>query len=272
MDLNLRGKKAFIAGGSRGIGKAIASVLADEGAEIVIAARSLKRLEDTANEISSKSKTKVIPMSFDVADKGSVDSAIKNAHSVLNGLDILVNSAAIPNGSPAAIRPIDSLDEDALIGDFNIKYVGALRCSRAALPYMQEQRWGRIINISGLNARKAGNLSGGARNVALMHLTRSLAMQFGRYGINVNCIYPGVTRTERTPEVMAERAKKIGISAEELEKQDFDPNSPIGNFICRMVDAEEIGNVVAFLSSDKAAAITGDVITTDGGNGASIFY
>ena len=272
MDLNLKGKKAFIAGGSRGMGKAIANVLAEEGVDVAIAARDVERLENAANDIRKNTNTKVFPISFDTGNKESVDFAIKNAHEELDGIDILINSAAIPNGSPAAVRPIDSLDEDALIGDFNIKYVGALRCSRAVLPYMQEQGWGRIINISGINARRAGNLSGGARNVALMHLTRSLAMQFGRYGININCIYPGATRTDRTPEVILKRAKILGISSEELEKQDFAPDSPLGNFICRMVEAEEVANVAAFLCSDKASSISGEAIATDGGAGPFISY
>ncbi len=272
MDLNLKGKKAFVAGGSRGMGKAIAKVLAEEGVDVAIAARDIERLENAANDIRKNTSIKVVPISFDTGDKESVDSAVKNAHSELGGIDILINSAAIPNGSPAAVRPIDSLDENALIGDFNIKYVGALRCARAVLPYMQQQGWGKIVNISGINARKAGNLTGGARNVALMHLTRSLAMQFGRFGINVNCIYPGATRTERTPEVMLKRAKALGVSVEELEKQDFAPDSPLGNFICRLVDAKEVADVAVFLCSDKSSSISGEAIATDGGSGSFISY
>ena len=110
MDLNLKGKKAFVAGGSRGMGKAIAKVLAEEGVDVAIAARDIERLENAANDIRKNTNTKVVPISFDTGDKESVDSAIKNAHSELGGIDILINSAAIPNGSPAAFRPIDSLD------------------------------------------------------------------------------------------------------------------------------------------------------------------
>src|ERR1700731_4025726 len=108
-----------------------------------------------------------------------------------------------------------------LAPDDNVKYVGALRCSRAAIPFMKEQGWGRIINISGANARNAGNLSGGARNGALVHLTKTLAVQFGRHGITVNCIHPGTTRTERTPRLLAARATELGGSPEEVERQDF---------------------------------------------------
>src|SRR4029450_4489849 len=90
-----------------------------------------------------------------------------------------------PGGAPGATRPIENLVDQDLLHDFTVKYVGALRCCRAAIPFMKEQRWGRIINISGLNARNAGNLSGGARNTSLVHLSKTLAVQLGRFGITV---------------------------------------------------------------------------------------
>ena len=160
----------------------------------------------------------------------------------------------------------------SLLQDFNIKYVGALRCSRAAIPFMKQQGWGRIINISGANARNAGNLSGGARNGALVHMTKTLAVQLGRHGITVNCIHPGTTRTERTPSLLAARAKQLGVSPEEAERQDFAPDSPRGNAICRMVDASEIAFVTAFLASDKAWAVSGELVAATGGAGRNVYY
>lgn len=150
--------------------------------------------------------------------------------------------------------------------------MGALRCARAVIPHMKAQRWGRIINISGTNARNAGNLSGGARNTSLVHLTKTLAVQLGRFGITVNCVHPGITRTERTPRLLAARAKETGSTPEEIEKSDFAPDSPRGNAICRMVDASEIAYVTAFLASDKAWAISGELIVATGGAGRSVYY
>jgi NAD(P)-dependent dehydrogenase (short-subunit alcohol dehydrogenase family) len=144
--------------------------------------------------------------------------------------------------------------------------------SRASIPFLKEQGWGRIINISGGNARSAGNLSGGARNVSLVHLTKTLSVQLGRFGITVNCIHPGTTRTERTPGMLAARAAQLGITPEALEKQDFAPDAPRGNAICRMVDAMEIAYVTTFLASDRAWAITGEVISANGGVGTSVYY
>jgi NAD(P)-dependent dehydrogenase (short-subunit alcohol dehydrogenase family) len=163
------------------------------------------------------------------------------------------------------------VDED-LIQDFNTKFVGALRCSRAVLPAMKQQRWGRIINISGANARNAGNLSGGARNSALVHMTKTLAVQFGRHGITVNCIHPGTTRTERTPRLLAARAAELGISPEEAERRDFAPDSPRGNAICRMVDASEIAFLTVFLASEKAWAVSGELIAATGGAGRAVYH
>ena len=105
-----------------------------------------------------------------------------------------------------------------------------------------------------------------------MHLTKTLSNQVGRYGITVNCIHPGTTRTERTPSLLAARATQLGVTAEQAEEQDFAPGSPRGNAICRMVDASEIGFLTAFLASDKAWAITGELIAAGGGVGNAVYY
>lgn len=115
---------------------------------------------------------------------------VAQAVAQLGGVPILVNSGSPPGGSPTATGPIESGVDEDLLHDFNVKYVGALRCARAVIPHMKAQRWGRIVNISGTNARNAGNLSGGARNTSLVHLTKTLAVQLGRFGIIVNCIHP----------------------------------------------------------------------------------
>ena len=272
MEFGLEGKYAFVGGGGRGIGKAIARELAREGADVVIASRTKDQLEQTARELEDETGRRIIPMVLDVTKRDQVDRVISDTAQQLGGLHILVNSASLPGGSPSAIGPIDNLNEDDLISDFDVKYVGALRCARAAIPYLKEQGWGRIINISGGNARTAGNLSGGARNGSLVHLTKTLSNQLGRFGITVNCIHPGTTRTERTPGLMEARAKQLGISVEEVEARDFAPDAPRGNAICRMVDASEIGYFTAFLASDKAWSVTGEVIAAGGGVGTAVYY
>ena len=272
MDLGLQGKQALVTGGSRGIGKAIARELAREGADVAIASRTLADLEKTAREIEDQTGRKVIPLALDVTQTDQVTRVTAEAAEKLGGLNILVNSGSFPGGSAGAIGPVETVNEEELMSDFDVKYVGALRCAKSAIPFMKEQGWGRIINISGGNARNAGNLSGGARNVSLLHLTKTLSTQLGRFGITVNCIHPGTTRTERTPGMLAARATELGISPEEVEQRDFAPDAPRGNAICRMVDASEIGYLTAFLASDKAWAITGELIAAGGGVGNSVYY
>src|SRR2546425_7555915 len=199
MDLGLQGKRAIVTGGSLGIGKAIARELAREGVDVAIVARTKDQLEATARELVAETGRRIIPLAADVTSKEQVDGMVAQAAAQLGGLHILVNSGSPPGGSATATGPIETVVDEDLLHDFNVKYMGALRCARAAIPYMKEQGWGRIINISGTNARNAGNLSGGARNTSLVHFTKTLAVQLGRFGITVNCIHPGMTRTERTP-------------------------------------------------------------------------
>jgi NAD(P)-dependent dehydrogenase (short-subunit alcohol dehydrogenase family) len=272
MDLGLQGKNAIVTGGSLGIGKAIALELAREGVNVAVAARTKAALEAAAQEIASATGRRVIAIPCDVTSRQQVDAMVAQAAAQLGGVHILVNSGSPPGGSATATGPIETVVDEDLLQDFNVKYVGALRCARAVLPYMKEQKWGRIVNISGTNARNAGNLSGGARNTSLVHLTKTLAVQVGRFGITVNCVHPGITRTERTPRLLAARARELGVSPEEAEKSDFAPDSPRGNAICRMVDASEIAHVTVFLASEKAWAVTGELLVATGGAGRSVYY
>jgi NAD(P)-dependent dehydrogenase (short-subunit alcohol dehydrogenase family) len=272
MDLGLQGKRAIVTGGSLGIGKAVARELAREGVDVAIVARTKDQLEATAKELAAETGRRIIPLAADVTSRAQVDAMVAQAVAQLGGLHILVNSGSPPGGSAGATGPIESVVDEDLLHDFNVKYVGALRCARAAIPHMKEQKWGRIINISGTNARNAGNLSGGARNTSLVHLTKTLAVQLGRFGITVNCVHPGTTRTERTPRLLAARAKELGIASGEVEQRDFAPDSPRGNAICRMVDAAEIAHVAVFLASDKSWAVSGELVVATGGAGRSVYY
>ena len=272
MDLGLEGKRGIVVGGSRGIGKAIAWELSREGVDLVLIARDSERLANAAAEIAQDTGRRVLSVACDVRDRAAVEDAVDRSVRQLGGLEILVNSGSAPGGSATAVGKIDSIVDEDFLDDFNVKYMGALRCSRAALPHLQAAGWGRIVNISGLNARIAGNMSGGARNGSMVHMTRTLAQQFGRDGITVNCIHPGLTRTERTEVVMAARAERAGLTPEEVEARDYADENPRANSIRRMVDASEIGYITAFLCSDKSWAINGEVIAADGGGSPSVYY
>jgi NAD(P)-dependent dehydrogenase (short-subunit alcohol dehydrogenase family) len=266
MDLELSGKRALVTGGSRGIGLAIARQLALEGADVVLAARDQERLDLAAETLAAETGAQVSGVTVDTADDASVRSLIAQTVARLGGLDILVNSAAMPAGQSAPPK-LAGVDDAVFWDDVNVKVLGYLRCAREAAPHMIAQGWGRIINISGLNARIGASIVGAIRNVGVAALTKTLADELGGSGINVTVVHPGLTRTEKTAGVVAARAAAIGKSEADVERL-MAANTAIG----RIVEAEEVAYIVAFLASPKSVAITGDAIACGGGWKGAIYY
>ena len=266
MDLELAGRAAIVTGGSRGIGKAIARELAREGADLAIAARDAGALEAAAAEIAAESGRRVVPIAADTGDGESVRALAARAHAELGRIDILVNNAAAP-GSALPPAPLEELTDGHLWPDLNVKVLGYLRCARAVAPIMRAAGWGRIVNVSGLAARRAGNTAGSVRNAAVAALTKNLALELGPHGINVSVVHPGATRTERTAETVARRAAREGAPEAGIERR-----LDAANSIRRLVDAQEVAWVVAFLCSPKSIAINGDAIAAGGGPDAAIHY
>ena len=147
MDLELTGKKAIVTGGSRGIGKQIARILAQEGVDVVIAARDPKRLEATAKELAAETGRNIVPLTVDTSDDESVKVMVKKAAEALGGVDILVNGAATVGGIAPPPKLAD-ITVDAFWADMNVKVMGYLRCAQAAAPYMNEKLFLHIFNIS----------------------------------------------------------------------------------------------------------------------------
>jgi NAD(P)-dependent dehydrogenase (short-subunit alcohol dehydrogenase family) len=265
MDLELAGKKAIVTGGSRGIGKAIARELAREGVDVAIVARGEDALKQTAAELAEDTGRRIVPIVADTASDQAVTSMVDQAVKELGGVDILVNCAAQPGGQ-APPPKLAQITDDAFYSDVNVKVMGYLRCAREVAPHLIKNGWGRIINVSGLAARQSGSTIGSIRNVSVVALTKNLADELGPHGINVCVVHPGLTRTERTAEVVARRAERLAVSTEEAEKR------MATNLVGRLIDAEEIAYVVAFLASPKAVAINGDVIAAGGGAPHAIHY
>lgn len=266
MDLELEGRRAFVTGGSRGIGKAIARVLAEEGCDVVIAARGRDDLEATAAELHEATGRRIVVVVMDSGDDASVAAAVEAATDKLGGIDILVNNAAVPMGQATPPKLAD-ITTDGFWADVNVKVMGYIRTAQAVAPQMMERGWGRIINISGLGARTTGSAVGSARNVSVAAITKNLADELGPHGINVTVVHPGLTRTERTADVVALAAQRSGQTPETVEA------SLAGrNVVQRLVDADEVAWVVAFLASPKASSITGDAIACGGGQPGAIHY
>lgn len=250
MDLELAGRRALVTGGSRGIGKAIARVLAAEGAHVAIAARDPERLAAASAEIGAVAGRAVAAVSYEAGDDDSAANMVAAAADALGGIDILVNNAAEPGGTaPPNLAAVTTADFAA---DMNIKVMGYLRCAQHAAPLMAAGGWGRIVNIGGLTAYTTVSMLSSMRVIAVASLTRNLADQLGPSGITVNLVHPGTTRTERLTPDREARARQ--------------------NVIGRVVDADEIGWLTAFLCSPKAAAVTGEMIGCGGGLPGSIRY
>ncbi|CAN5329247.1 SDR family oxidoreductase [soil metagenome] len=266
MDLQLTGKIAAVTGGTRGIGKAIARSLAGEGMDVAIIGRDLEAAKATASEISSATGRTVRAYSADTGKDDAVRAAVAAIRADFGRIDVLVNSAAQPSGQ-AKPPSLSEITDEMFWSDVNVKVMGYLRMAREVAPVMAEQGWGRIINISGLGARQTGTTIGSIRNVGVAALTKNLADELGPRGINVTCVHPGLTRTEKTPGVIEWRAGIQKKTKEEVEKAMNDLNT-----IRRLVTAEEIGHIVAFLASPKSIAINGDAIAAGGGIPGSIYY
>ncbi|MFQ6030947.1 MAG: SDR family NAD(P)-dependent oxidoreductase [Dehalococcoidia bacterium] len=264
MDLELAGKTALITGGSRGIGKAIARHLAREGVAVAIAARGRDALEETAQELAQETGQRIVPIQGDTSDDDSVHNMVERSVAELGQLDILVNNAGwVARPSPT----VEELTNEEFFDDVNVKVVGYIRCAREAAPYLKKQGWGRIINISGGSARSTGSYVHSIRNVSVVALTKNLADELGPQGINVTCVIPGTIRTERFDEIIESRARVRGVSPEEVVQTLVESVS-----IRRVIDSQDIANIVTFLASPKSIAINGDVVPATGGGSRAIYY
>ena len=177
-----------------------------------------------------------------------------------------VNAAAEPAGFKGP-PPLADITGAFFHAEMDTKVMGYIRCAREVVPGMRAAGWGRVVNISGLAARQTGNTVGGMRNIAVAALTKNMADELGPAGIHVNGVHPGLTRTERTAPLIASRAAAQGVPAASVEAE-----MASGNSIRRLVDADEVADVVAFLCSPRSRAINGESIAVGGGAPRSIHY
>ncbi len=256
--IDLGGRRALITGGGRGIGRAIALAMAEAGADVAVAARSRSELEAVAREIGERGRRGFgVPM--DVMSREQINAGVDEAAQKLGGLDILVNNA----GGVIAENPaqLDHLNHDPRTFEDNLflNLTQAFYATRAALPYMIKQKWGRIISIgSGYAKTGGGALAYSAAKHGLIGFTRSLAYEAARHGINVNVLCPGWTNTRLADWNLI--GAITGTSPAEAKR--FAESQNIQK---RIVEPEELGAMAALLASDGASAVTGQVISVDGG-------
>ena len=264
MDLSLSGKIAIVTGGSKGIGRAAAMALAQEGVDVAICARGAEDLEEAAADIRAKTGRKALAVQADMSNPEDIKRLVATTVSELGGVDILVNNAVNSTAAPF----MELTDEDWL-NHINVKVMGYVRCSREVIPHMQQRGGGRIIHIGGMAARSANRLanSNGVTNSSVSNMAKNLSDQFASDGILVNCIHPGTTRTERQDRSLKARAEYANIAVDEAERRAV-ADIPIG----RMVESQDIADLILFLVSDRAGAITGQTIAVEGGAGRGMNY
>ena len=257
MDLQLRGKTALVTGGSEGIGKGIALVLAKEGVDVAICARRKDVLDAAAAEIGKATGRKIVAITADLRKDADARNFIEQAHKALGRADIMVN-----NAGSAAGGVIEHLTEDDWEKGLQLKFMGYVRCLRYVLPIMVKQGSGRVVNLIGNDGVKASywEIAPGAANAAGQNLTMSLAGQYGRHGISFCAVNPGPVRTERWDGLVKAMSRDMKLSYEEADK--LAPASiPLG----RIAEVDEVAALVVMLASPLMHMVNGTQIEIDGG-------
>ena len=262
MDLGLQDKIALVTGGSKGIGKASALGLAQEGANVAICARGQELLEEVAADIAEQTGRTVLPVVADMNNEEDARRFVETAVNRFGGLDVLVNCAgSSPGGS------LQNLTEAQWMESLNLKFMGYVRTTKVAAPYMKDRGWGRIVNVIGNDGTKPiyFEITPGAANAAGINFTLAIAEELAPFGITVNAINPGPVDTDRWWGLVRTLAREKGISEAEANLLAI-KSIPQG----RLCTAEEVANTVVFLASERASFVTGALVPMDGGQRKAI--
>lgn len=247
---DLKGKIVLVTGGAKGIGAAVSTAFAENGAAVAVNYLSSEKKAHELVEKIRRNGGKAIALKADIAIKEEVELIISKVEEALGGpIDILINNA----GTQIALSTIESISLELWNRVLAINLTGAMVCSKYVIPGMKKKRWGRIINISSISGRSGGGPKGIAYASAkggLSTFTKGLAKELGLFGITVNAVAPGVILTEIHEKFSTKE------SLESLKKQ-----TPLG----RLGQPEDVAGAVLFLASDSASYITGETIAVNGG-------
>jgi len=257
MDLEIKGKVAIIGGASKGLGRACADVLAEEGARITICSRTKEDLEQAAEEIRDTYGAEVMVFAGDLDKNEVIQDLINQTVSHYGQLDIMVNNS----GGPPLARSVNATEEQWETAVQRSLFFFA-RMSREAIPHLKKQGTGRIVNILASTVyQPIPNLAlSGATRMGVVAFAKSLADEVGRDGILVNNVCPGSILSERMLSNVTSRAQELNISVEEALEQ-----RAVETAVGRIGEPRELANLVAFLSSSKSSYVTGTTILVDGG-------
>ena len=244
----LEGKKAIVTGGSQGIGTAVSLMLAEEGADVCLTYRKHEQeAQDVKKQIEDMGR-KALCLKCDISSFSEAESVVKAAVEAFGGLDILVNNAGMNWDGVCWKMTEDQWDR---VLEVNLK--GYFNFTRHAAPLFKENKYGRIINITSINGMrgKFGQTNYSASKAGIIGYTKAVAKELGAFGVTVNAVAPGLIETNMLKQSDA-RDKIIELAMAEI-------------VLKRVGQPEDLANVVAFLASDKARHVTGEVIKVDGG-------
>jgi len=257
MDLGIRDRVAVVAASSRGLGKAVAEALAAEGARLALCARTEETLGQAAGSIRERWGTEVFHRALDVTNATAVQGFVGATLERFGRVDIGVANA----GGPPS-KPFPGTTVDDWRNAFDLNFMSTLHLARELLPHMQRQQWGRLVAITSIAAKQPtdGLVLSNAIRAAVTGLMKSLANEYGRDNILVNCVCPGYTATDRLNQVAAAQAAAQGVDAGQIVGR-WTTNIPLG----RLGRPEEFAAYVAFLCSERAGYVTGTSTAVDGG-------
>jgi len=253
MEISLKGRSAIVTGGSKGIGFAIATRFATDGADVAIFARGRETLDQAVNTIKASAKGRVVGVQADVSTAAGIQSGYNDVMKAFGKVDIVVNNAGTSrNGA------FEKLTDEIMQQDLEDKLFAAIRIIRLVSPQMKERRWGRIINVLNIGAKapRANSMPTSVSRAAGMAMTKALSQEFAPFNVLVNAMLVGFIEADQH----VQAAKKANVPLADYIKA-REKDIPLG----RIGKAEEFANLACFLASDAGAYITGTATNVDGG-------
>jgi 3-oxoacyl-[acyl-carrier protein] reductase len=257
MDLGLKGRVAIVAAASTGLGRAVAEEFAKEGCELAICSHNPAKIEKAAAEISKASGRVVFSQNVDVGKPAEVTAFVEAVQKKFGRVDICVTNGGGP--PPKKFLDLSTQDWSEAVDS---TLISAVTFARAVLPGMQRNGWGRLITITSTSVKQPieGLMLSNSIRAGVAGMAKTLAGEFGQYGITVNNVCPGFTATGRLEELFEKRAKDAGVPVEQIAKQSAS-QIPVG----RIGRTDEFAAVVTFLASERASFVNGVTIAVDGG-------
>jgi NAD(P)-dependent dehydrogenase (short-subunit alcohol dehydrogenase family) len=257
MDLKLRGKRALVTGSTQGIGFAIAKGLAREGTDVVVNGRTNAKVEAAIEKIAGETKASVTGFAADVGTEKGVAKLLDE----LGSVDILINNAGIFEP-----KPFLEIDDAEWFRYFEVNVMSGVRLSRALLPHMLDQQWGRIVFISSESGIQTPPemVHYGMTKTAQLAISRGIAETVPGSGVTVNAVLPGPTRSEGAVLFLEQIAQERGMEVKKIEAEVLKNLRP-SSLLKRMATSEEVANLVVYLCGEPASATTGAALRVDGG-------